>query len=289
MSRYLTSRMLFILLGSIILLMVVAGLTLSQTGRKASLPEQVVMDVQNTVSGWIYRPISKLTGFFGGLSNLREMYQQNAELKHEMQNYQVVVSQLKDTEAENTRLRTMLTFHNDSKNSLHEIPAEVVGRQPSLWNSELTIDVGTSDGVKPNMAVVAPDGSLVGRVQNVAAHSAKVVLITDTQIGDGVAALVEASSVQPFGVVSGSTRSAGVLSFSFLGQLVQLPASKLVGDEVVTSGLSDVFPRGLVIGTITKVQFGPHNTAKAAVVQPSAKLNYLQDVFVVAQATSGGK
>ncbi|WP_067617544.1 rod shape-determining protein MreC [Alicyclobacillus acidiphilus] len=289
MSRYLTSRMLFILLGSIILLMVIAGLTLSQAGRRASLPEQVVMSVENTVSGWIYRPISKVTAFFGGLSNLRTMYQENAALKHEMQNYQVVVSQLRDAQAENGRLEQMLSFYNHSKSTLQEIPAQVVGREPSLWDSVLTIDAGSRDGVKPNMAVVAPDGSLVGRIQTVAAHSSKVVLITDTQIGDGVAALVEASSVQPFGVVSGSTRSEGTLSFSFLGQLVQLPASQLVGDPVVTSGLSDVFPRGLIIGTITKVQFGPHNTAQSAIVQPSADLNYLQDVFVVSQAKSGGE
>ncbi|GLV13796.1 cell shape-determining protein MreC [Alicyclobacillus hesperidum] len=286
MSRYLTSRRLFLLLGSVIVLMVIAGLTLAQSGRRASFPERVVMDVENTVAGWIYRPVSKITGFFAGLGDMRSMYQENAQLKHEMQKYQALRAELSDAEAENQRLATMLNFYNRTKNTLHEIPAAVVGREPSEWNSQLTINVGTADGVQPNMAVVAPDGSLVGRVDTVATHSAKVILITDTQVGDGVAALVEAAKAQPFAVVTGSGASAGELALDFLGQIVQMPASQLIGDEVITSGLSNVFPRGLVIGTITKVQYGAHNTVKSAIVEPAAQMDYLQDVFVVRQSGS---
>lgn len=81
MSRYLTSRRLFLFLGSLIVLMIIAGLTLSQTGRRATFPERVLMDIQSAVSGIVYRPVSKLTGFFAGLSNLRQMYEENAALK----------------------------------------------------------------------------------------------------------------------------------------------------------------------------------------------------------------
>lgn len=281
MSRYLTSRRLFILLISIIILMVIAGLTISKRGRIASWPEQIVMNVENTVSGWVYRPVSKLTGFFGGLHQLRAMYEQNAELKHEMQNYQALKAQLQDEKKQNAILQQMAHFVKRNQNNLHPVPAHVVGREPSLWNSELTIDVGSKDGVGPDMAVVAPDGSLVGRVSKVASETAKVMLITDTQVGDGVSALTQASSIQPFGVVTGSTRNQGSLDMTFWGSLVQLPSEQLVGDEVVTSGLSNVFPKGIVIGKITKVQYGPHNTAKTAVIQPAANLDYLQDVFVV--------
>jgi len=285
-SRYLTSRRLFLILGSLIVLMIIAGLTLSQTGRRATFPERVLMDIQSAVSGIVYRPVSKLTGFFAGLSNLRQMYEENAALKQEMENYQALRAQLADAQAENQRLETMLHFYRRTVNQLHEIPAVVVGREPSEWNSALTIDVGSANGVQPNMAVVAPDGSLVGRVDTVSAHSARVVLITDTELGDGVSALVEASHMQPFGVVTGSTTSPGELNLDFLGQIIQLPSSQLVGDEVVTSGLGDVFPRGLVIGTITKVVYGAHNTAKSAIVQPAAQMDFLQDVFVVREQGS---
>ncbi|EPZ48995.1 rod shape-determining protein MreC [Alicyclobacillus acidoterrestris] len=289
MSRYLTSRRLFLLLGSIIVLVVIAGLTISRTGRTASWPEQVVMNVENTVSGWVYRPVSKLTAFFGGLHDLRQMYVENAELKHDMQDYQSLKAQLNDAEAEDNRLRQMVHFAQGAGKSLPRVPAHVVGREPSEWNSQLTIDAGSAQGVRPDMAVVAPDGSLVGRVEKVASHSAKVDLITDTQVGDGVSAFADTSSVQPFGVVTGSTRNQGALDMTFWGSLVQLPAKQLVGQEVVTSGLSDVFPRGIVIGKITKVQYGPHNTVQTAVVQPAADLDYLQDVFVVRTTNQAGQ
>ncbi|MFD1674992.1 rod shape-determining protein MreC [Alicyclobacillus fodiniaquatilis] len=287
MSRYLTSRRLFVLLASIILLMVIAGLTISRGGRVASWPEQIVMNVQTTVSSWVYRPVSKLTGFFGGLSDLRSMYQENAELKHEMQNYQSIESQLNDEKSQVATLQKMVKFVNHHT-SWDYVAAHVVGREPSLWNSELTIDVGSKEGVKPNLAVVAPDGSLVGRVANVASQSSKVILVTDTQLGDGVSALTQASSQQPFGIVTGSTRNQGELDLTFWGKLVQLPAKQLVGDDVITSGLTSTFPRGIIIGKITKVQYGPHSTAQSAVVQPSANLDYLQDVFVVLKVKQAG-
>lgn len=286
-SRYFTSRRLFILLASIIVLLAIAGLTLGQGGREASLPEQVVMDVNNAVSGWIYRPISNLTSFFSGIHSLREMYVENAELSSEMQDYQSLQAQLSDSNHQVELLKTMLEFQQQVKTTLDPLPAEVSGRDPSSWNSELTIDVGSADGVKPDMAVVSEDGSLVGRVAVVASDSSKVVLITDTELGDGVSSIVQnGTDKPPFGIIVGSTQHQGQLDMTFWAPLVHV----VPGNLVVTSGLStSIYPKNIVIGKVTSVQTGAQGAAQSAVVTPSADLDYLQNVFVLRISSGASK
>ncbi len=285
MSRYVTGRRLFLLLVSIILLIAIAGLTLGGGGRKATFPEQVVMDAENGISGLIYRPLSAITSFFGGIHSLHEMYVENANLKHEMQNYEALKAKLADLESQNQNLNTMLGYKQKVKDTLKLVPAHVVGRDPSQWNSELTIDVGTANGVKPELAVVSEDGSLVGRVATTAAHSAKVLLITDTQLGDGVSSLVQNGDAKPpFGIVVGSTHAEGKLEMTFWAPLVHVSE----GDTVVTSGLSTIFPQGIVIGTVSSVKAGTPGLAQSAVVTPAADLDYLRNVFVVQTASGAG-
>jgi rod shape-determining protein MreC len=281
-SRLITNRRLFILLASLILLLVVAGLTLRGQDRGASWPEKVVVDVQNTVGSWIYRPVSKLTAFLGDIHNLHEMYVENAQLKSEMQNYSALKAQLQDAESENKRLSAMLGFKQSHAGQMKLLPAHVIGRSPTQWSNELTIDAGESEGVHSNMAVIAADGSLVGRVAEAFQHSSKVILITDTQVGDGVSASVQnGTSNPPFGIVVGSAVESGKLEMSFLSPVAQVAE----GQTVVTSGLSDIFPKGLVIGKVVKVTAGLQGLTQSALIQPAADMDYLQEVFVVQQAS----
>ncbi len=277
-SRLMTGRRLFILLGSIIVVMVVAGLTMSSSNRQTSWPARIIMDVQNTVGGWIYKPVSRVTGFIDGISQLHEMYVENAELKQEMQNYASLKAQLAEADAENQRLSQMVGFKKSQGTHYQLVPSRVIGRDPSTWNSEITIDVGTASGVKVNMPVVSVDGSLVGRISAAAAYSSKVILITDTQVGDGVSAKVlTGSTQQPFGIVVGSSTSPGSLQMNFLSPLANIS----VGQTVITSHLGGIFPDGLVIGRITKVTTGAQGLTQLALIQPAADLTYVQDVFVV--------
>lgn len=284
-SRILTSRRLFILLASVIVLIVLAGVTLRPAG-SAIWPESVVMDVENTVGGWVYRPVSQLTGFLSGLHNLHQMYVQNAQLKSEMENYGQLQNQLRDQKAENARLNQMVGFKQGSGSQFQLQPAHVVSRSPSSWTSVLTLDVGIANGVKADMPVVSTDGSLVGRVQMAAQFSSKVLLLTDAQVGDSVSAKVQVSGAdQPFGVVSGSTSASGELTLNFLSPLAQVG----VGDTVVTSGLStSLFPAGIEIGTISKVQQGVQGLTQSAAITPSANFAYLEDVFVIEGKAKAG-
>ncbi len=283
MSRLLTNRRLFVLLASFIILLIIAGLTL-RGGGLFSLPEQVLLDVDSSVSSIIYPPISKVTGFISGVRQLHEMYVENSQLKSQLVQYERLKAQLRTDSETIGELRTMLHFRHEVQSKYTMVAADVVGRDPSTWNSEVIIDVGKADNVKAGMAVIGPDGSLIGKIILAGQLSSKVALITDAQQGDGVSALVQTKrGTPPFGIVVGSSSYSGYLEMGFLSPLADVQ----VGDPVVTSGLSTQFPKGLLIGTITKIGQSSGGVTQYAIIRPSADMNYLEHCFVVQSGGTG--
>ncbi|MBX6352885.1 MAG: rod shape-determining protein MreC [Thermoflavifilum sp.] len=278
MSRWITSRRLFVLLVAVIVVIAAAGVTARARGARTAWPLRVVMDVQNTVSGWLYRPAAWLSGVMSGLHDLRTLYQENAALKKQLLSYSALQAQLQLAQEENVQLSKMVGFKTSNANHWTLAPAHVVGRDPSSWRATLTIDAGTAVGVQVNMPVISPEGALVGKVIAAGRLSSTVSLITDAQSGDGVSALVLADNNSPvFGIVTGSEGGPTPLSMQFLSAV----ANVKVGQSVVTSGYSDIFPKGILIGTVKQVGQGMPGLTRDAAVQPAADLDNLQDVFVI--------
>jgi rod shape-determining protein MreC len=277
-SRWITSRRLFVLLIAVIVVITAAGASIRARGARTALPLRVIMDVQNTVSGWLYRPASWLSGVVAGIRDLRTLYLENAELKKQLQNYAWLQAQLRLAEEQNAQLSKMLGFKNGDGQRWKLQAAHLVGRDPSAWRATLTIDAGTRDGVQVNMPVISPEGALVGKVVAAGSMTSTVSLITNTQVGDGVSALVVTAHNTPaFGIVTGSDNGGAELSLQFLSAVADVKP----GQQVVTSGYSDIFPKGILIGTISSVKPGMQGLTRDAVVKPAADLDNLQDVFVI--------
>lgn len=261
-----------ILIYGAILLLIVAGVGIPSSRRAILGP------LGKTVHHAVAVPARQLQAVIASVQSLREMYFENTNLKVQMQNYNLLQAQLSDLEAENARLKTMIQFKNKLKTSWKLIPAQVIGRNPGGWNDELTIDVGNSDAVHPNMIVVSPNGNLVGRISNVTAHTATVVLITSTSNSDGVSAYIEDGKGQFSGIVYGSPQTTGVLNMEFISPLAKIKD----GDTIITSGIGNIYPKGIVIGKVISNATGVQGLTQTAKVKPVAKLDYLQDVFVIA-------
>jgi len=133
----------------------------------------------------------------------------------------------------------------------------------------VTIGKGTSAGLRPDMAVIAPDG-VVGRVIVPSARAAKVQLLVDRNAAAG--ALVERTRAQ--GVAMGQGDQ--FLRLDYLSATAEVK----VGDIVVTSGIDGIYPKGFVIGTIDLVEKSG-STYKKIRIRPSVDFNGLEDVLVV--------
>jgi len=135
----------------------------------------------------------------------------------------------------------------------------------------LTIDKGSHDGLKPDMAVITPDG-VVGKLRDVFPTTAQVLEINDQTSGAGV--------------ILGTTRIRAILRGTVGGrvQIGNLTADSRIkpGEQVLTSGGDQVYPRGLAVGTIESIAADPdHQPYTNIVVHPSVDLNRVEEVLVI--------
>ncbi len=163
------------------------------------------------------------------------------------------------------------------------VTARVIARSPSSWYQTFQINKGTSDGVRVNQPVVNSEG-LVGKVKEVSDGNAVVMLLTDPEFGVSARSL---ESGEP-GSVSPAVGSAGDLRFELV------PNAKEVrrGDRIITAGtstsarvtdLSSLYPRGIPIGTVRRVETGEGELDRVIHVQPAANLRRLDIVEVLTQ------
>jgi rod shape-determining protein MreC len=155
------------------------------------------------------------------------------------------------------------------RSNLSTTGAEIIGAGATPDFRTVTIDKGTGDGLRPDMAVIAPAG-VVGRVVVPTARAAKVQLLIDRNAAAG--ALVERSRAQGVAIGQGDDQ--------LLLEYVSEVADVKVGDVVVTSGIDGIFPKGFVIGNVDGVEKNG-NIYSRITVKPAVNFRSLEDVLVV--------
>jgi rod shape-determining protein MreC len=194
----------------------------------------------------------------------------NARLNNENYLLRQRLNTLQEASLENERLKKLLALKDSS--SFKVIACRVIGRSADSWASLLIIDKGSYHGIKRGMPVISYLG-LLGRVSEAGKFTSKVTLISDP--GLGVSGIVQRSRQE--GLVSG-TLGANLL----MRYLPQEPDIK-VGDAIVSSGLNDIYPEGLLIGTVVDVSRELSGLNPYAVIKPAINLSNIEEVLVVVQ------
>ncbi len=208
-------------------------------------------------------------------SNVREIvrvHQENLELKEAIKRYSFLEAESQRAKEENLRLRSLVGFPAVKQTKF--IVAHIISREPGSWFQWITIDRGQKDGVFLDAPVLAWAGdkpSVLGRVGEVFAGSAKVVLITNL-----LSAIPgEIKLLNEDGLVEG--QNGHMLKINYLVSDTKVR----IGDEVVTSPLSSVFPAGIAIGKVTDFARVDNEAFHSAVVKPAANFNNLREVIIV--------
>jgi len=169
---------------------------------------------------------------------------------------------------ENARLENLLKFKRQLVYS--SVVANVIGRDPSYWNSSMIIDKGSADGIRQGMSVVNALG-VVGKIAETGQNSSKVILLTDPQFS--VAALIQ--EPRESGLVSGTLQGACRMKY------IRSGAEISIGNKVITSKLSASFPEGLLIGEIISIDDQLSKPTVEALVQPSVAFSQIEEVLVI--------
>lgn len=198
---------------------------------------------------------------------LRGVRTENEGLRLQIEQLRLQQARLREDAAQAHRLQLLLAFKEQFVSQT--IAAQVIGTSGSDHSRLVYLDKGSSDGLRPDMAVVSPDG-IVGKVLRVFPGSAQVLLINDEQ--GGVGALLEKSRLQ--GIVRG-TPSGGLILHNIMNDEKVEP-----GELVLASGGDRVFPKGMPIGRVKNVRNGA-DVFFDIEVTPAANLNRLEEVLVI--------
>jgi len=174
---------------------------------------------------------------------------------------------------ENRRLHDLLDLKQNRWPT--SVGAHVVGRDPQRWFQEIVLDKGKEDGIavdNPVVVVIGGREGLVGRVTEVGTHVAKVMLIQDSL--SAVAASVLSAGAED-GVVEGSNGQDLVLKFLDKSSAIK------IGDPIVTTGLGQAFPPGILIGWVQDIVLDPRQLFLQARLRPAARANQLHYVMVL--------
>ncbi|MEM9149640.1 MAG: rod shape-determining protein MreC [Cyanobacteria bacterium P01_F01_bin.3] len=172
-----------------------------------------------------------------------------------------------ELENQNQRLRELIDYEKNSGLDV-TTPAAVIGRSADNWWQQLTVNKGSNDGVKEGDFVTGP-GGLVGRITSVTPNSARVLLLSDpsSQVGAKI------SRTRSMGYIRGEAGSQATMQF-----FEKFPDAK-VGDVIVTSSFSRLFPQGVPIGRIAEID-SDKSPAPEATIQLSVPVSNLEWVDI---------
>jgi rod shape-determining protein MreC len=212
---------------------------------------------------------------WSGYVGLRQVRAENEVLRRQLAEAQIALQEQKALADRTRGLEQLLELRGRS--NLRTAAAEIIAAGAVSDFRTVTIDKGTREGLRPDMAVIAPAG-VVGRVVVPSASAAKVQLLIDRNAAIG--ALIERSRAQ--GVVVGAGDE--WLRMEYVSEVADVAP----GDIVVTSGIDGIYPKGFIIGRIETVERSG-GAYKRILVRPAVDFSSLEEVLVVLTPTPARK
>ena len=247
----------------------------AQVNARTGVPmlEAVTFGVFAEVQRGVSAGVSGIRHGWSGYIGLRHLREENDALKRDLAAAQVAVQEQRALADRTRGLEQLLEMR--TRVGLQTLAAEIIGAAATPDFRTLTIDKGTRDGVKSDMAVLAPAG-VVGRIVVPAARSAKVQLLVDRNAAAG--AIVERTRAQGVIVGGGDDR----VQMEYVSEVFDV----IAGDVVVTSGIDGIYPKGFVIGRVEAVERSG-GAYKRIIVRPAVNFSGREEVLVVVSPGAG--
>lgn len=194
--------------------------------------------------------------------------EENAGLKAELSKSVEIKNRCEELELENARLRKFVNFTASFPQNY--VAAQIIARDPSPWFKTIIIDKGQDNGVQKGDPVLVSEG-IVGQIIQVSKNSSRVLLITDRN--SAVDALVQNSRVR--GIVKGDNDNNCLFVYTLRKDVVK------EGEMIISSGLDQVFPKGLRIGKILNVTKVHSQLFQDITIETSVDFDKIEEVLVL--------
>lgn len=156
------------------------------------------------------------------------------------------------------------------------VNATILSRNKSYWFNNLMIDKGKKDGLQEDMAVITKNG-LIGKLSKVYKNSSEIKLITSDDVNFKVSVAIKTNDVDNYAVLNGYDPKTGLIKVTDLDKTTEVNK----GDTVLTSGLGELFPAGIYIGTVEKIESDKYNLSKNLYIKTYQNFNDIHYVTVL--------
>ena len=259
-----------LILISIIFIITINSIVLIISSKNFSsfqITQSVLVSVVNFLEHQVHRSVFYSKEIVRNYLFLVNVSKENKKLKKELDEKKQEIFLCKEALKKNKRLSKLFTFKNISK--LKTEVAEIIGYDPSPWFDTITISKGKKNGVKKNMAVIVRNG-IVGKIIEVFPNYSKVLLITDK---NSAVSIISQKS-RAYGIAVGTGHSCKLEYFLSKYQLKK-------NDVIITSGLDNVFPKGLKVGYVSKTEKIDEEFFQRVLIKTSVDFNSIEEVLIV--------
>lgn len=224
-------------------------------------------------------PLETITDFGTSFSSLWKVNKENDDLRKQIDNLASAQAKLNEMQRQINELQDLLKL-NEITSNYNYISCTVLTRSQETYNNLLTINVGSDDGIVENQAVITSKG-LIGRITNVERSSSIVKLLTTADGNNKVSVKIEVSDLETADAI---LEKYDLNEKAYLVTLLNANTSITEGMTVVTSGMGGVFPSGLLVGKVKKIEEIPNAVSMNIYVEPSADFDSINYVNVVTRS-----
>ena len=265
-----TYRLYFFIIATFIVLFFLVYQTYKKPG--TSRFQMAVQTITYPVQTSVQSVISTIKNTWNSYLNLVEVNEENKRLKQQLLNMEEKLNQHIENSVQFFRLRSQLLFAQ--KKARKEIFSEIIGESADNNHQIRLINRGSNQLLQRNYIVLRKEG-LVGRIQSVSPYQSSVQLIIDHR--SRVPALIQRNRVR--GLIYGTHDGMEM-------RQINQHAKIKIGDRVISSGLGNLYPKGILIGWVSGINHEPHELFKTARLDSAVDFNQIEEVFAILPSIS---
>ncbi len=249
--------------------------TIVKSDRNLNPIETVIKDTVSTVGKVLYKPLGFAKDKIKENKENDELYIKYQEQQTKINEYNNLKARYADLEKQLKEMKKLLELNNTTS-EYEYLNATVVNRNVGYWYNNLVIDKGKTSGIDKDMIVMVADG-LIGKISKVGNFTSTVKLLTNNDTASSLSVKINIGDKYVFGILKGYDSESKRLIVEGVSGNDEIP----LNSEVVTTGLSDNSPSGVLIGKVTKIKTDNFDLARIIEVESNVNFDDINYVTVL--------
>lgn len=261
----------------IISLLIFTGYSIKKE-RNLTFVERAIKDTVTFMCDVMYEPIKFVKNKFQVNKEKEKIYIKYKELEKEQESLEQKNTRIEELEKENSELKELLKI-DSSLSDYKKINATIVNRNIGYWYDKFVINVGEKNGIKPKMAVVTNKG-IVGYISETSNYTSNVQLLSVKNLKNKISVKIDLGDKKyANGILTGFDEQKKMYIIEGISYQGDIPTKA----KVTTTGLSDSFPSGILIGYVESTTTDNFDLGKIVEVKPSVDFDDINYVAVLAR------